>query len=147
MAKQILIIDDDSDDRELFREALEAIDPTVGFNFTSDAEKALNNLKANALVLPDIIFLDINLPGMSGWQCLSELKNMNALRHIPVMMYSTSNHRRDKEIAVDLGAVCLITKPMTFKRLKEILAVLLEFSKEGRLAFFGSEIEKMQQDN
>ena len=144
MAKKILIIDDDSDDRELFREALEAIDPAVGFNFTADAEDALNKLKAGAMALPDIIFLDINLPGMSGWQCLTELKNIDTLRQIPVMMYSTSNHRRDKEIAVDLGAVCLITKPMTYKRLKEILAVLLEFSKEGRLASFGNEMDRMQ---
>jgi CheY-like chemotaxis protein len=144
MAKKILIIDDDSDDRELFREALEAIDPSVGFNFTADAEDALSKLKAGAMAFPDIIFLDINLPGMSGWQCLTELKNIETLRHIPVMMYSTSNHRRDKDIAVDLGAVCLITKPMTYKRLKEILAVLLEFSKEGRLASFCNEMERMQ---
>lgn len=147
MIKHILIVDDDSDDRELFREALNAVDPTIAYEFTEDAEEALNKLKEHDGVLPDIIFLDINLPGISGWECLTQIKNSNSLHHIPVFMYSTSGHHRDRDLAIDLGAVCLITKPMTYRGLKAMLAAVVAYAQAGKLASFANEIGRIQPGN
>ena len=62
---------------------------------------------------------------MSGWELLTKIKRSPQYKHIPIIMYSTSSHKRDKEIAVDLGAVGLITKPNDYKILKDVLAMIV----------------------
>ncbi len=64
------------------------------------------------------------MPGMNGWECLKELKDSEAFKHIPVLIYSTSNHHKEADHALDMGALCFFTKPTYFKELKEILVVL-----------------------
>lgn len=132
--KNFLVIDDDGDDRELFSEALASVDPEIGCYFAEDAEEALKKLDDGEFDGPHVVFLDINLPGMSGWQCLTELKKHDKHRHIPVIMYSTSSHQRDREIAGDLGAVCFVTKPSDFKKLREILKEIVLHTKHGTLS-------------
>lgn len=73
---------------------------------------------------PDVIFLDLNMPAMSGWQCLAKLKNDTALKNIPVIMYSTSSNPREKEIAIELGATGFVTKPTDFGVLTKILETI-----------------------
>lgn len=119
--KFFMLVDDDYDDAELFRDALSFIHPPVEFHHIEggyEAFKFLDNLKNNK---PDIIFLDLNMPEMSGWQCLDQLKKNYQLKHIPVIIYSTSSHQRDKEKADELGALGFLTKPSDFKILKMIL--------------------------
>lgn len=128
--KQIfLLADDDDDDRELFREALQAVDPSAICYFATTGEEAFDILSKKEK--PHLFFLDINLPGMNGWQCLKTLKGMDAYKEIPVFMYSTSNHQRDVEIAFDLGALCFVTKPHSFSELKSILQVLTDNVHKG----------------
>src|SRR5207302_9453827 len=105
MVKRFLLVDDDTDDRELFSEALVSVDPVIICDLAADAEEALKKLDKKEGP-PDLIFLDINLPVMTGWQFLSNLKSTEAYKDIPVIMYSTSNNQRDKDIAKDLGALC-----------------------------------------
>jgi len=124
MSKVFLLIDDDADDRDLFKEALSVVAPRIICHYAGDGEEAFEKLNNNEYDDPSLIFLDINLPGMSGWDTLTKIKRSEGLKHIPVVMYSTSSHRRENEIAIDLGAICLITKPNDFKRLKEILALI-----------------------
>jgi len=126
MVKRFLLVDDDTDDRELFSEALASVNPIIICDLAADAEEALIKLDGKDDA-PDIIFLDINLPVMTGWQFLSSLKNTAAYRDIPVIMYSTSNNQRDKDIAKDLGALCFITKPSAFKRLKSTLDIIITY--------------------
>lgn len=116
-----LLADDDSDDAELFGEALASLDRPVRFHRVRDGEEVLSFLNDPANKRPDIIFLDLNMTGMSGWQCLSRLKNDKQLSGIPVIMYTTSSNVRDKEIAADLGAEGFVTKPTDFKILKKLL--------------------------
>ena len=61
---------------------------------------------------------------MSGWQCLAKLKNDASLKEIPVIMYSTSSNPREKEIALELGAVGFVTKPTDFKILMQVLKTI-----------------------
>lgn len=116
-----LLADDDRDDAELFNEALISLSPPVEFAHVEDGRGVIEYLGNSHRKKPDIIFLDLNMPQMSGWQCLAKLKNDIYLQDIPVVMYSTSSHPRDKEIAVDLGAHGFVTKPTDFKELQRIL--------------------------
>jgi DNA-binding response OmpR family regulator len=127
MVKRFLLIDDDRDDRELFSEALAMVEPVIICDQATDAEEGLEWLQQNG-VEPDLIFLDINLPVMNGWQLLTRLKKESMLQHIPVIMYSTSSNLRDKKTAKDLGALCFITKPHAFRMLKVMLGVVLEYA-------------------
>jgi len=128
MVKRFLLIDDDVDDRELFSEALASVSPVIKCDLAADAEEALNKLNTKEIDAPDMIFLDINLPVMTGWQFLASLKNQEAYKNIPVIMYSTSNNQQDKEIAKKLGALCFITKPDAFKQLQHTLDVIVSYS-------------------
>lgn len=122
---RILLIDDDTDDRELFCEALATVDPVIVCDYAIDGAEALLRLVNKELSEPDIIFLDINMPVMNGWQFLRKLKNEDAYKHIPVIVYSTSSNLRDRQIADEMGALCFITKPHAFRILQSLLGVVV----------------------
>ncbi len=119
--KFFLLADDDRDDAELFGEALGSLNPPVEFHHVEDGRGVFDYLSKPESRKPDLIFLDLNMPQVSGWQCLARLKNDMYFQSIPVIMYSTSSHARDKDIAIDLGAIGFITKPTDFKRLQKML--------------------------
>lgn len=119
----ILYVDDDSDDRELLTEALMVVDPSIACNCFDDGRRALDTLKG-ADRLPDLILLDINMPGMNGRECLAEIKKDKRLRNVPVIMYSTSNDVDEISLFYQLGAA-YIHKPDTFKGLCTTLVKLL----------------------
>jgi CheY-like chemotaxis protein len=120
--KQVLLIDDDRDDADLFKEALFEINSAIVFRHYEDSKAGLQLLLERQTDLPDLIFLDINMPIVSGWQCLIEFKKAEHLKHIPVIMFTTSSQTREKEIADELGAEGFITKPNEYKALKELLS-------------------------
>ncbi len=119
--KFFLLADDDGDDAEIFAEALEKASPDTSFLRVEDGHKVLNYLSDTRNARPDIIFLDLNMPEMNGWQCLARLKNDMYFKDIPVIIYSTSSHPRDREIAHHLGAATFLTKPADFRTLIEKL--------------------------
>jgi CheY-like chemotaxis protein len=121
VSKFFLLADDDSDDAELFKEALASVNSSIDFQHVDDGHGVLQFLSNADNRRPDIIFLDLNMPAMSGWQCLSKLKNDIYYKDIPVIMYSTSSHQRDKEIALELGALGFLTKPSDYKSLQKML--------------------------
>lgn len=133
MSKKLLLIDDDTDDTEMFREAIEAIDEKIICYSETNGRKALEKLESKKIENPDVIFLDINMPIMGGWECLSILQSSEAYKNIPVIMYSTSSVYEDKEKAQQMGAVSFITKPIYFKSLKEILEAVVNLLKAGAL--------------
>ena len=124
--KQILLIDDDRDDAELFKEALSELDASIGFEHYEDSKEGLRTLLERRNGLPDIIFLDINIPLVSGWQCLTEFKKSDHLKDIAVIMFTTSSQPRERELAKELGAEGFITKPSDYKTLKTMLASVIE---------------------
>ena len=124
MNKRFLVIDDDSDDRELFSEALASVDPEIVCDQATDGAEALKRLAMREIDKPDIVFVDINMPVMNGWQFLTRLKSEDNFKNIPVIVYTTSSNLKDKLIADDLGALCFITKPHAFGRLKNMLNIV-----------------------
>jgi len=123
--KRVLLIDDDRDDAELFKEALFEINSSIVFEHYEDSKAGLKLLLEKQTDLPDLIFLDINMPIVSGWQCLTEFKKTEHLKHIPVILFTTSSQTKEKEIADELGAEGFITKPNEYKALKELLSSLI----------------------
>jgi CheY-like chemotaxis protein len=134
MAKKILLIDDDSDDRVLFSEAMHEVSPEAICLTEADGRKALSDLYDSSEELPDVIFLDINMPRISGWECLDKIKSEESTRDIPVIMFSTSSHQKDIERACRCGAACLLTKPADYEELKESLVNIVSTLHER--AFF-----------
>lgn len=128
---EFLLIDDDADDRMLFKEALEVVDATIVCTDVPGAEEAFGWLQQQEH-LPDLVFLDINLPVMSGWEFLKKLKGEKQWRSIPVIIYSTSSHQRDKDIAAGLGALHFITKPDRYKEIGHILGNVVEHLKNNK---------------
>ena len=122
--KKIFLVDDDEDDQFLFKEALELIDPALQCETAYNGKIALEMLKANASH-PDLIFLDLNMPIMNGFDLLIHIKKDISLSKIPIGVFSTSNNLRDKELTKDSGALFFITKPSDFqelvKKLREVL--------------------------
>jgi CheY-like chemotaxis protein len=114
------------DDVELFRDALEEIDPTVSLQYANDGHEAVRSLTEREDALPDLIFLDISMPVFSGLQCLAFFKRDEQLRNLPVIMYSTSSQEREIHLARELGALAFVTKPSDFRVLKRILTVVLD---------------------
>jgi len=115
-----LLIDDDADDRELFEIALNELDADIRFIGSSSCCDALDVMR-DGTIKPDYIFLDLNMPQMSGRECLSELKKSIALSHIPVIIFSTSSDPQDKKDTLEMGAVDFITKPSRTSELVNIL--------------------------
>lgn len=125
-----LIIDDDDDDREMFIEAVAEIDISINCKTSTSANDALQML-AKDQIIPDFIFLDLNMPRMSGKQCLSQLKKNEKLSAIPVVIYTTSKLAEDKEDTKKLGATHFITKPSSLLLLKKELEYVLSKHKES----------------
>ncbi|WP_341835328.1 response regulator [Chitinophaga pollutisoli] len=144
MRKTILLIDDDLDDTEIFEEALSEINPDILFYKAENGQDALEKLLRKEVGHPDIIFLDVNMPGMNVWHFLTKLKLEAAYNGIPVIMYSTSSAKKDIEIAQDLGAVGFLTKPADFKGLKKALGLLLAQTSPEELRQSVAEIKKME---
>ncbi len=126
MVKRILLIDDDKEDAELFEDALGEVDKTASFVYMDNPREALDQMAQLQIQLPHIIFLDINMPSISGWECLKELKTNEILKEIPVVIYSTSSHQREGKIALERGAKAFMTKPYNFIELKENIQELIE---------------------
>ena len=119
----IMLIDDDEDDRDLFQMALDELDTPVDFTGVENCCDALTMLE-NKSVCPDYIFLDLNMPQMSGRECLNNLKKSLLLTNIPVIIFSTSSDPRDIRETKDLGAIDFITKP---HRTSELTTILKNF--------------------
>lgn len=127
MAKQFsfLLVDDDPDDTFLFGEVLGDVAPSVVLSTAANGQEALEQLKGSSS-LPDLIFLDLNMPRMGGVECLTTLKGDEELSRVPVIIYTTSSQSKDIEECIQKGAVCFITKPSNIKELSEILTTLVQ---------------------
>jgi CheY-like chemotaxis protein len=135
MNKKILLADDDLDDRQIFAEALAAIDPKIVCEGAADGKEALKLLStAKNTRPPNVIFLDINMPVLDGWEVLKKVKSEQLLVNIPVIMYSTTSGIREKQIAEDLGANCFVTKPDNFKLVKSMLEIVIRHIDNQRSA-------------
>lgn len=116
--KTCVMIDDDLDDLEFFKIALEEARASATFFPFNDASEALLRI-ADATFAVDYIFLDVNMPKMSGLECVSEIRKIRHLESIPLYIYTTSTHNQEQFLAS--GATKVILKPT---KMSELVAVL-----------------------
>ena len=107
-------------------EALTENDATSQCFTAYDGEEAITNLKNASVPLPDVIFLDLNMPGMNGKQCLAELKRTPSLQHIPVIIYSTSSDKKEIRETMQMGALYFLIKKSSFRELREDLYPIID---------------------
>ena len=123
---QILLADDDEDDRLFFKEAFEEIKIKTHVRFVNDGVELMNHLNQNGNQLPHILFLDLNMPRKNGIECLLEIKRMIQLQNIAIAIYSTSSSEQDIEDTFVQGANVYIKKPNDFNLLKRILEEVIK---------------------
>lgn len=122
---EILLADDDADDRAFFREALEESGIPSKLTTVVDGEKLTLYLsKIENPPPPDVIFLDINMPYKDGKACLREIRNDEKFRHVPVIMFSTSTYAGDIEETYESGASLYISKADFFENESSMLKKL-----------------------
>ena len=117
----ILLADDDADDCIFFEQALvELIIPT---HLTSvhDGEQLKQLLTSEIIQLPNILFLDLNMPRKNGFECLSEIKTSEKLKQLPVIVFSTSFEQEVVNMLYQNGAQYFIRKPSEFSQFKKII--------------------------
>ena len=128
----ILLADDDTDDCLFFKDALNGMPVTSLFTAVHDGEQLMQYLHNETNKLPDILFLDLNMPRKNGFECLSEIKLNKKLQNIPVVVFSTSFK---KEVVSQLyinGAQYFIRKPAEFAQFKKIILHVLTLIKHYR---------------
>ena len=124
----ILIADDDPDDRVLTRDAFNEVGMPVELIFVEDGDQLLDYLNrrgayADAAVnpMPRLILLDLNMPRRDGREVLAEIKNSPALKHIPVVVLTTSKAEEDVLKSYQIGSNSYIVKPVSFAALTEVV--------------------------
>lgn len=122
-SKRILLADDDEDDIILFREAVDELNHNLTLDVAEDGQELMTRLYGG--MIPDIIFLDLNMPRKNGLECLAEIRNRREFDKTKVIIYSTSSRRKDIDDTRELGANLYFIKPSSYEtlvnRLEEIL--------------------------
>ena len=131
--QKLLLADDDMDDRLFFEDAIEELFTSYKLSTVTDGVELMEVLFDNSEQLPDILFLDINMPRKNGCECLAEIKANDILKDIPVVIFSTS---LDMEIVNKLyenGAHYYIRKPGDFNVLKKVIYQATVLLKEDNI--------------
>ena len=118
----ITLADDDEDDRLFFTDAFEELKINTVVNTFKNGRELINFLNRPETVLPNIVFLDLNMPILNGIDCLKEIKQNEKFKDIAIAIYSTSSSENDIENTFVLGANIYIKKPSNFDDLKKILS-------------------------
>jgi CheY-like chemotaxis protein len=117
----VLLADDDEDDRIFFKDAFEEMKLNINVQTVNDGIELMDHLMQPDVVLPHVLFLDLNMPRKNGLECLNEIKKIDRLRDIAIAIYSTSASEADIEETFVKGANIYIKKPSEFHTLKKIL--------------------------
>ena len=124
-AINILMAEDDADDRVLFADAFRESGVNVELEFVGDGVELLQHLKDlladPGRALPELLLLDLNMPRMDGREALRAIREHPGLKHLPVIMMTTSSSQLDIMVSYQLGANSYVTKP---RRYDELITVL-----------------------
>ncbi len=128
--KYILLADDDTDDCMFFANALEELKVPFKLKTVFDGEQLMNFLE-NKDNLPDIIFLDMNMPCKNGYECLVEIRQSERYKTIPVIIISTSLDENIIKLLHENGAFFYIKKPSLFAHLKKLMSLVINLIAAG----------------
>jgi CheY-like chemotaxis protein len=130
----ILLADDDADDCLFFEEAITDLIEPAQFTAVHDGEQLMKLLKKETTKLPDILFLDLNMPRKNGFECLAEIKQDEKLKELPVVIFSTSFEQEVVNLLYENGAQYFIRKPAAFALFQKIiLHTLTLITRSGKI--------------
>jgi CheY-like chemotaxis protein len=135
----ILLADDDESDRLLFKEAFAELKIKSVVHTVNNGMQLMDYLTKKDAALPQLIFLDLNMPLKNGLACLKEIRSSEKFAAIPIAIYSTSASRNDIEETFLNGANVYIKKPSDFGILKQLLAKVLSTARLYRDQSFNIE--------
>ncbi len=128
----LLLTDDDEDDCLFFQEVMENLNIAVQLTIIAGGPQLMNWLNEETNSLPDLLFLDLNMPRKNGYECLAEIKQDPKLKHIPVIIYSTALNLVDVDSLYKTGAHYYIQKPGDFNSLAKAIGHVLNLPEESR---------------
>ncbi|MDB5271827.1 MAG: response regulator [Chitinophagaceae bacterium] len=117
----VLLADDDMDDRMLFADAISDLKLDIDLQMVNDGAELMNYLLTSAMIIPEILFLDLNMPRKNGFECLDEIKKSPSLKDIFIIIYSTTESQKEIDDVFNQKANLFIKKPNSFTELKNIL--------------------------
>lgn len=121
----ILLADDDDDDCRLFQEALNDLQIDTELVTVPNGEQLMELLSKKRKRLPDVLFLDLNMPRKNGFSSLGEIKRNNELDQVPVIIFSTATEEEKVKQVYKDAAHYYIRKPATFSKLKNVILKVL----------------------
>jgi len=124
----IILADDDQDDRLFFTDAFDELKIKTRVVTFKDGVELMNYLNKENTLLPNVLFLDLNMPKKTGIECLNEIKANSKMSEIAIVIYSTSASEEDIEKTFVLGANIYIKKPDSFKKLKQVLSEVISIN-------------------
>ncbi|WP_318345733.1 response regulator [Flagellimonas baculiformis] len=124
----IALADDDEDDRLFFQEAIEEISVRTKLSLFQNGKELMDYLNLPNVILPNLIFLDLNMPIKNGMQCLKEIRLNPILNPISIAIYSTSSSEKDIEETFVNGANIYLNKPNNFSKLRESIEKVLQIN-------------------
>ena len=118
----IILADDDEDDRLFFTDAFNELKMSTKVQTYNDGVALMEYLNKDEAILPNVLFLDLNMPRKNGIECLQEIKSNDKFKDIAIAIYSTSSSEEHIEETFVLGANVYIKKPNDFNTLKKVLS-------------------------
>lgn len=122
----VALADDDEDDRFLFKEAIDEIKIQTKLSLFTNGQELMDYLSLPNVILPQVVFLDLNMPVKNGMQCLKEIRENSELDAMSIAIYSTSSTEKDIEDTFVHGANIYINKPNSFTKLKDAIEKVLQ---------------------
>jgi len=135
----ILLADDDDDDRLFFKDAIEEVNIKTVVAMVNDGVELMEYLNKPGIRLPDLVFLDLNMPRKSGMECLIEIRRDSKLKDMVIAIYSTSGLEKDMEETFVKGANIYIKKPNDFDVLKTLLDKVVTINWQYHTSNFNKE--------
>lgn len=115
--EQILVVDDDPEDHLIIKEFFREAGKDNNVRFLDNGKKAIEFLQLipDDVPLPKLLVLDLNMPVLNGTQTLIHIKQLGRFKHIPVIIFSTSENENEKRKCLSFGASDYVVKPSTYE--------------------------------
>jgi CheY-like chemotaxis protein len=118
----IIVADDDIDDRLFLEDVLREVAPTKSVSSVKDGQELLSLFTH---FVPDLLFLDLEMPRKNGLECLKEMRNNPVTQDLPVVVFSSTNREYNIDVAYEMGAHLFFSKPSSYEDLKQAVQAIL----------------------
>lgn len=133
--RHILLADDDQDDNILFQDILDELSLSTHLTTVSNGEQLMQFLNETKEQLPDVLFLDLNMPRKNGFDCLLEIKRSEKLKLLSVIIFSTSYDPEIVSLLYKNGAQYYIRKPNSYAKLKNDIHHALTLTEKSNIEY------------